>query len=265
MNLLVNEWRKFYRRRGLSLTIPIILLVVTIGLFLITRLFYNPLSSINYGEWFQISLRCNLAILMILAVIYAATTLTQELTSGTIKFSLTRPYNRHKILMAKYGALVILMTVMMLFSAVISLLTEFIFLGHIPSLTFCLKQTGVITLFFLISVMYFGAFSLLLSALINSSAISTALTILFYGMGHAVWSLVALSFLRVSEDNWFLYKLFPLEINNHLNQLFGQIIGNAKFDPSELFITIVTTLVYTLIFYLIADFWFNRKDISLTS
>ena len=43
------------------------------------------------------------------------------------------------------------------------------------------------------------------------------------------------------------------------------IENSNGFVPSELFIALITTLVYTLIFYLIADFIFNRKDISLAS
>lgn len=264
MKLMVNEWRKFLKRRVLLLTIPILTLLTIVGCCLIVRL-YIPKEIVKSNDLFIGLLKINLYLLMTMAIVYASSILTQELTSGTIKLLLTRPYNRHKVLLAKFGALTILMTATMFAFSIISYIVELIIYGSVPNITFCLKQSGINIFAFLISVMYFGAFALLVSTLINSPSMSTAFTLIFFMGGHTIWTVIT-SFLKISEDNLLLYKIFPLQINDNLLQLLDMSIENSNgFVPSELFIALITTLVYTLIFYLIADFIFNRKDISLAS
>lgn len=196
-----------------------------------------------------------------LGIILSATTLTNELSKGTIKFLLTRPYNRHKILFSKLSSIAILTTGGMIVSIVLNYILQLILFGKLPSFDFILKQGEISVISVFITTVFFSSFSLLITSLINSSSVSTAITILYYAMAPSLWAIANMFTFKFSTDS-LAFKLSPLYANNYLLNLFSASAADFR---SDFVITLVANIVYFCIFYLIADFVFYRKDISLSN
>lgn len=261
MNLISNEWRKYFHRFGISILIPALQLITIIGYYVIIRL---AIDKRFYDEEaiYQLSTTFVTQFVIFLGLIYASVTLTQELTSGTIKFLLTRPYSRNKLLSAKLAANTILMTVFALCSNVLNFIVQFIIFGTAPDVKSSLIAIGFSVLKVFITTTFLGSLAILISVITNNSAISTALTIIYYISAPAIWAFINVNFLKLSPKNT-INNLNPLSIN----QYFGVLLNNYEqsHNLGEYFwISLIGNLLYAAIFYFIADVIFSRKDISLS-
>lgn len=257
MNLLINEWRKFIHRIGLAITFPILQLITTIiYFFAISRFGKISDSKIVFSGSSEITI----FFVLTLGMLYAATTLTSEFSSGTIKFILTRPYDRHKILLAKIGSATIITTALAIISEVINYLIGFISFGRAPEISVILKQSCNTVLIVFLGILFYGTFAIMVTVLVNSSSLSTALTFIYYTSAAPLWYAVSTAFLKLSTDSW-MYKLSPFNVNNNL----VDIIKKSKIDLNgDLIVLLAANIVYICLFYLIADIVFNKKDISLS-
>ena len=266
MKLLINEWRKYLKNTRSAIIIPIILFLILIIYFCTVNLFVThtskSISAENSNDVFLISIMICYKFINFISIIYASNVLSSEISKGTIKFILTRPYQRYKILLAKIAAITTLMPVFLIMSVIISLLLHILTIHQMPEISIILKYTGIHGIFILAITIFFTAFALMLSSVFNSSALVTGSCIVYYFFASSLWSTINFFYFHLPEDGW-IYKLNPLNVNSYLIELISKTVDQPV--QSEFFITLAANIAYALIFFLIATLIFRRRDISLSN
>ncbi|WP_239427891.1 ABC transporter permease subunit [Snodgrassella communis] len=266
MKLLINEWRKYLFNVRSVIIIPLILLIILIIYFSTIGFIFSKtthsLSVADCNKAFFHGISICYYFINFIAIIYASNILSSEISRGTIKFILTRPYQRYKILLAKIGAITILMPVMLIIFVIITLLLQLLTLHHLPELSIIIKYTKICSLYILGITVFFTAFALMLSSLTSSPAFVTGCCIVYYFFAAGLWALINLIYLDLPTDGW-LYKLCPLNINSYLFDLMKDAIENSA--QNEFYIALLANITYACIFVLIAVLIFRRRDISLAN
>lgn len=266
MKLLINEWRKYLKNTRSVIIIPLILLLTLIIYFstmhfVVTHTSHS-ISKNDSNHVFLFSIAICYSSINFITIIYSSNILSSEISKGTIKFILTRPYQRYKILLAKIAAITILMPVFLIISVIVSLLLHILTIHQMPEISIILKYTGIHSIFILAITIFFTAFALMLSSVFNSSALVTGSCIVYYFFADNLWGIINFFYLHLPEDGW-IYKLSPLNVNSYLIELMTDAI--EKPVQSEFFITLAANIAYALIFFLIATLIFRRRDISLSN
>lgn len=266
MKLLINEWRKYLKNTRSAIIIPIILFLILIIYFSTVNFWVTQtsksISTEDSNNVFLISIIICYKFINFISIIYASNILSSEISKGTIKFILTRPYQRYKILLAKIAAITLLMPVFLIISVIICLLIQILTIHQMPEFSIILKYTGIHSIFILAITIFFTAFALMLSSIFNSSALVTGSCIVYYFFASELWRRINFIYLHLPEDGW-IYKLSPLNVNSYLIELMTDAI--EKPVQSEFFITLAANIAYALIFFLIATLIFRRRDISLSN
>lgn len=262
MKLLINEWRKYLKKNRNIIIIPIILLLILIIYFSTITHTSHPISKDDSDRVFLFSITICYKFINFISIIYASNILSSEISKGTVKFILTRPYKRYKILLAKLAAITILMPVFLIISVIISLLLHILTIHQMPEISIILKYTGIHGIFILAITIFFTAFALMLSSVFNSSALITGSCIVYYFFASGLWRIINFYYLDLPEDGW-IYKLSPLNVNSYLIELISKTVDQSV--QSEFFIILAANIVYALIFFLIATLIFRRRDISLSN
>lgn len=262
MKLLINEWRKYLKKNRNIIIIPIILLLILIIYFSTITHTSHPISKDDSDRVFLFSITICYNFINFISIIYASNILSSEISKGTVKFILTRPYQRYKILLAKLAAITILMPVFLIISVIISLLLHILTIHQMPEISIILKYTGIHGIFILAITIFFTAFALMLSSVFNSSALITGSCIVYYFFASGLWRIINFYYLDLPEDGW-IYKLSPLNVNSYLIELISKTVDQSV--QSEFFIILAANIVYALIFFLIATLIFRRRDISLSN
>lgn len=259
MKLLINEWRKYIKNtRSVSIITTIFLLILIFH--------FSSLDSEDSDEVFSFSIIICYIFIKFISIIYASNILSSEISKGTIKFILTRPYQRYKILLAKIAAITLLMPVFLIISVIICLLLQILTTHHIPEFSIIIKYIGIYSLCILAIIIFFTAFALMLSSMFNSSPLVTGFCIVYCFFADRLWEMINYYNIHVPGDEW-IYKLNPLYVNSYLIKLISNTVNNTFDQPvqSEFFITLAANIAYVLIFFLIAILIFRRRDISLAS
>ncbi|PIT58265.1 ABC transporter permease [Snodgrassella alvi] len=266
MKLLINEWRKYLRNVRSAIIIPLILLVVLVIYFSTMHFVLAATAPSHLAESYSMVFLFGITIcynfVNFITIIYASNILSSEISRGTIKFILTRPYQRYKILLAKIGAITLLMPTFMIISVIISLLLQLLTIHHMPELGGVIKYTGIYSLYILVITIFFTAFALMLSSLTSSPAFVTGCCIVYYFCASGLWATINQLYFHLPTDGW-LYKLCPLNVNDYLIDLMKEAAKNPV--QNEFYITLLANIVYACIFFLIAVLVFRRRDITLAN
>jgi ABC-2 type transport system permease protein len=266
MKLLINEWRKYLFNVRSVIIIPLILLIILIIYFstmhfVIAATKPSP-SAEDYSKIFLFGITICYNFVNFITIIYASNILSSEISRGTIKFILTRPYQRYKILLAKIGAITLLMPMFMIIGVIISLLLQLLTIHHMPELGTTIKYTGIYILYILAVTVFFTAFALMLSSMTSSPAFVTGCSLVYYFCASKLWMTINFFYFHLPTNGW-LYKLCPLNVNNYLINLMNDAIDNSA--QNEFYIALLANITYACIFVLIAVLVFRRRDISLAN
>ena len=240
MKLLINEWRKYLKKNRNIIIIPIILLLILIIYFSTITHTSHPISKDDSDRVFLYSITICYKFINFISIIYASNILSSEISKGTVKFILTRPYQRYKILLAKLAAITILMPVFLIISVIISLLLHILTIHQMPEISIILKYTGIHGIFILAITIFFTAFALMLSSVFNSSALITGSCIVYYFFASGLWRIINFYYLDLPEDGW-IYKLSPLNVNSYLIELISKTVDQSV--QSEFFIILAANIV----------------------
>jgi ABC-2 type transport system permease protein len=266
MKLLINEWRKYLFNFRSVIIIPLILLLILIIYFSTMHFMMaaiKPSSSAeDYSKVFLFGITICYNFINFIAIIYASNILSSEISRGTIKFILTRPYQRYKILLAKIGAITLLIPIFMIIAIIISLLLQLLTIHHMPELDATIKYTGIYILYILAVTVFITAFALMLSSMTSSPAFVTGCSIVYYFCASNLWATINILYFHLPTDGW-LYKLCPLNVNSYLIELMNDAIKNSA--QNEFYIALLANIAYACIFVLIAVLIFRRRDISLAN
>ncbi len=226
---------------------------------------YQNTATANYT--FQNSIGTYIAIIVMVVVIVAGVSISEEFNKGTVKLLLVRPYSRTKILISKLIAVFITMLV----TTVAILLLQFIIGGIVYGfgtymmnvVQFDFTTNSIITLnifaylglIFICKLPIFiliGTLAFALSTLFLNSPLAVALPILGY-MGSDVINMIAISY----KWDWVKYFVTP---NWDLSQyLFG---GTPMFSGISIEFSITICAIYFVIMLAASIISFKKRNIK---
>lgn len=226
---------------------------------------YQNTATANYT--FQNSIGTYIAIIVMVVVIIAGVSISEEFNKGTIKLLLVRPYSRTKILISKLIAVFITM----LITIVAILLLQFIIGGIVYGfgtymmnvVQFDFTTNSIITLnilaylglIFICKLPIFiliGTLAFTLSTLFLNSPLAVALPILGY-MGSDIINMIAISY----KWDWVKYFVTP---NWDLSQyLFG---GTPMFSGISVEFSITICAIYFVIMLVSSIVSFKKRNIK---
>lgn len=226
---------------------------------------YQNTATANYT--FQNSIDTYIAIIVMVVVIVAGVSISEEFNKGTVKLLLVRPYSRTKILISKLIAVFITMII----TTVAILLLQFIIGGIVYGfgtymmnvVQFDFTTNSIITLnifaylglIFICKLPIFiliGTLAFALSTLFLNSPLAVALPILGY-MGSDVINMIAISY----KWDWVKYFVTP---NWDLSQyLFG---GTPMFSGISIEFSITICAIYFVIMLVASIVSFKKRNIK---
>ena len=226
---------------------------------------YQNTATANYT--FQNSIGTYIAIIVMIVVIVAGVSISEEFNKGTVKLLLVRPYSRTKILISKLIAVFITM----LITTVAILLLQFIIGGivygfgtymmNVVQFDFTTNSIVTLNIFAYLGLIFIcklpifiliGTLAFALSTLFLNSPLAVALPILGY-MGSDMINMIAISY----KWDWVKYFVTP---NWDLSQyLFG---GTPMFSGISIEFSITICAIYFVIMLVASIVSFKKRNIK---
>ena len=226
---------------------------------------YQNTATANYT--FQNSIGTYIAIIVMVVVIVAGVSISEEFNKGTVKLLLVRPYSRTKILISKLIAVFITM----LITTVAILLLQFIIGGivygfgtymmNVVQFDFTTNSIVTLNIFAYLGLIFvcklpifilIGTLAFALSTLFLNSPLAVALPILGY-MGSDMINMIAISY----KWDWVKYFVTP---NWDLSQyLFG---GTPMFSGISVEFSITICAIYFVIMLVASIVSFKKRNIK---
>ena len=226
---------------------------------------YQNTATANYT--FQNSIGTYIAIIVMVVVIVAGVSISEEFNKGTVKLLLVRPYSRTKILISKLIAVFITM----LITTATILLLQFIIGGivygfgtymmNVVQFDFTTNSIVTLNIFAYLGLIFIcklpifiliGTLAFALSTLFLNSPLAVALPILGY-MGSDMINMIAISY------KWDWVKYFVTPNWDFTYYLFG---GTPLFDGLTVLFSLAICLIYLLIMIVVSCVVFKRRDIK---
>lgn len=226
---------------------------------------YQNTATANYT--FQNSIDTYIAIIVMIVVIVAGVSISEEFNKGTVKLLLVRPYSRTKILISKLIAVFITM----LITTATILLLQFIIGGivygfgtymmNVVQFDFTTNSIVTLNIFAYLGLIFIcklpifiliGTLAFALSTLFLNSPLAVALPILGY-MGSDMINMIAISY----KWDWVKYFVTP---NWDLSQyLFG---GTPMFSGISVEFSITICAIYFVIMLVASIVSFKKRNIK---
>lgn len=226
---------------------------------------YQNTATANYT--FQNSIDTYIAIIVMVVVIVAGVSISEEFNKGTVKLLLVRPYSRTKILISKLIAVFITM----LITTATILLLQFIIGGivygfgtymmNVVQFDFTTNSIVTLNIFAYLGLIFIcklpifiliGTLAFALSTLFLNSPLAVALPILGY-MGSDMINMIAISY----KWDWVKYFVTP---NWDLSQyLFG---GTPMFSGISVEFSITICAIYFVIMLVASIVSFKKRNIK---
>ena len=226
---------------------------------------YQNTATANYA--FQNSIGTYIAIIVMVVVIVAGVSISEEFNKGTVKLLLVRPYSRTKILISKLIAVFITM----LITTAIIILLQFIIGGivygfgtymmNVVQFNFTTNSIITLNIFAYLGLIFIcklpifiliGTLAFALSTLFLNSPLAVALPILGYMSGDMI-NMIAMSY----KWDWVKYFVTP---NWDLSQyLFG---GTPMFSGISIEFSITICAIYFAIMLVASIVSFKKRNIK---
>lgn len=226
---------------------------------------YQNTSTANYN--FQRTINTYIVIIVMIVVIIAGVSISEEFNKGTVKLLLVRPYSRTKILIAKLISVLITMVITTLFVLVLQFFIGGFTFGfntyyfNISEFNFNTNTVFILNIFKYISLIFIsklpifiliGTLAFALSTISLNSPLAIALPILGYMVSDMI-NVVALEF----HWDWVKYFVTP---NWDLSQyLFG---GTPLFKGISVEFSILICIIYFAIMIGVSIEVFKRRNIK---
>ena len=226
--------------------------------------YQNP-STANYT--FQNSIESYIVIIVMVIVIVAGVSVSEEFNKGTVKLLLVRPYSRTKILIAKLISVFITMAITTISILVLQFIVGGLVYGfetyEMQVLQFDFTNNSIVTLniFAYLGLMFIcklpvfiliGTLAFALSTIFLNSPLAIALPIFGY-MGSDMINMLALSY----KWDWVKYFVTP---NWDLSQyLFG---GTPMFEGTSIEFSITICAIYFVIMLVASIVSFKKRNIK---
>lgn len=209
--------------------------------FLVSIIIYYYVNKKVITEEFILSLIPFVGV--VLSIIFCSI-VSSEYTKGTFRIYLTKPVKRFKIYISKL--LTIFLT---LYSILLHNLTIYALFTQSISVNFTTKYISYSHSLVLISTII-----MMLSTIIKSASLISGIIILLLTFGFALFELLTLTNLKILE-----YTFLPYLDLNMLSNL--KVINESLGTNLSLRNSIFIIIFYSLLFFIIGLFIFNKKDI----
>ncbi|MBU0903626.1 MAG: ABC transporter permease [Firmicutes bacterium] len=201
-----------------------------------------------------------LSLVLMFAVIAAASIVAAEFSQGTIKMLLSRPVKRWKILTSKYVTTILYALVLTVIAIISAVIAGFIFYdsgsgvlldvqdGKVVEISYWGRVIALYALQF-VGVIVFTTFAFAIGSVFRTSSLAIGLSIFLLFMGPNI-----VFFLR--EYEFTKYILFT-----HID-LTGYITGNMFVQDITWPFSVAVLLMYMLLFLFISYWSFTKRDIT---
>ena len=211
-------------------------------LFLCTIIVYYCVNKRTVTEEFLLSL---IPFIGVGVSILFCGIMSNEYKSGTFRIYLTKPVKRTKVYISKL--LTILLTII---SILIHNLTIYILFTHNINANFTIKYFSYSHSLILISIII-----IMLSTIIKSPSLTSGIVIMLLTFGFSVFEL-----LQLTNMNFFEYTFLPYLDLNVLNKLdYVNVILGVNLSLKK---SIIINSIYSILFFIIGIYIFNKKDIK---
>lgn len=203
------------------------------------------------------------ALISLFTIVIAGGIIANEFTYGTIKQLLIRPVSRTTILASKFVAMLICSMFMMVILICITYIVGLIFFGATslnPNLLFerpdgfssnaLFNEIVLIYGLKFVNVITLGTFGFMISSLLRNNGLAIGLSMFIMFLGSTVSAFI-------TQYKWSKYLLFT---NSDLSRYY-HFVGPFRDDMSVSF-SVTVTLIYLVIFIVIAWFAFVKRDIN---
>lgn len=201
-----------------------------------------------------------LSLVLMFAVIAAASIVAAEFSQGTIKMLLSRPVKRWKILTSKYVTTILYAFVLTVIAIISAVIAGFIFYdsgsgvlldvqdGKVVEISYWGRVIALYALQF-VGVIVFTTFAFAIGSVFRTSSLAIGLSIFLLFMGPNI-----VFFLR--EYEFTKYILFT-----HID-LTGYITGNMFVQGITWPFSVAVLLMYMLLFLFISYWSFTKRDVT---
>ncbi|GGG80930.1 ABC transporter permease [Paenibacillus radicis (ex Gao et al. 2016)] len=250
MRLISNELLKLHVRRKNYIFIGF-LLAITVAAGLIMKQTMHGLTAYGFAAKLQPVLNYPILLFMI---IYGAQTIAEEFKEGTIKQLLIRPPSRSVILLSKYATGVTVMTGILLFSCLASIITGLVLFENSDDYT--LLTVFKSFLYAVPSDLFYFTLALLIGTAVASVPLALSLSIILHLVGGGISAMIA------------KYEWSKFIVLNHLNlrhfdsdpHIGGT--GASPYPDINLFGSLLINAVYLAAFLVLACYVFYRKEVK---
>ncbi|GAK14739.1 ABC transporter permease subunit [Geomicrobium sp. JCM 19039] len=178
MNLLINEWMKAWYGRKVWIFMSVMGVAVTFTFFVALLMNMNFDLMITTEDFITVGSAMSFFVILYSFVLITGA-ISGEFASGTIKQLLIRPVSRHRILLSKWvaslllsiGLYALMMLVIFLFG---------LFFPHQQSLVDTLIDAGLFVLYATPTFVFYVSFATLVAVITRNTAVTVVITILPY-------------------------------------------------------------------------------------
>lgn len=266
--LIQNEWIKLIKKKS-SWIMWLLLIAMTFGITLLVR----STTKSHSGEVMMKAndLFANLtemtSFLNLFVVVVAASIVAEEFSRGTIKFLLIRPFSRSQILFSKFvvcliysmiGTIILYLSSLVFANLLLQSQSPFAVVKGYHGWN-ALMVAGAYAGANLLLLLMYIAITLFISAAIRSQSLAVGV-----GLGVLFGSSIINSFLNVviPELEWLKWNPFNmLNIKNTIME--NSDVQNSYPAYLNFWQMAGGILVYSLIIYLVMQFLFKKRDVSL--
>ncbi len=252
--VLSNEVYKLFAHKRIYIFMGIISIVaifILIGAVLTNNLFLGKTS----GQTFPLQIFDGEAsiVMPILVILLITNLVTDEYADGTIKLPLLRKISRNKLLLGKIGAVVVVITLLLVFSFILGYILgiaffgwgdQFIIKGDVLSSGKGIIFTLLVYGLSIISYISFGMIILLFAVLIDNSG-----SVVGIGMG------ILIVLLLVSQ----IFPDISLYLVSSYFNTFNLLTSGVEIKRIVFGFLIISAV--GIVFYILSVIAFNRKDI----
>ena len=233
-------------------------------------------DSINGYDYAYFVLKIFSFVIIMYSILSACHSIAGEVKDGTMRYLAIRPVSRTKMLLGKWLAIIIMSTILILFSAIISVCVGWavydlsaktiltIFNGSVAITLHPLAMIGIYLISMLLELIVYSAIAMLISTLFKSDLLGMTLLMILYLInillpmfvqGSNTW----LAFYPFSHLS--LYSLFGSSVYAVSGNFFNLIFGAKVYAGTHAALTISLIILVTLIVGAIAIKVFKKKEL----
>lgn len=266
INILVNEVYKMLSRKKIYIFMGILFLLViimTISTIMTNKAFgtgglgnnqtINPMQT--NGQSFPITLLDSIIsfTLPIMVIILVADIVTGEYAEGSLKLPLLRQVSRKQLLVAKVGALLISIMILLFFIMILGYIFGAAILGWGDK--FLIKEISLSTIYGILFTLFIYSFSIL--PLLSFGMVILLFSITLSNEGSVISTGVGI-FITLTIVNEMFYRISPYLLNYYFN--IYNLIGSG-FEIENITTAILVIFSYGIVFYGASLSIFKKKDI----